>query len=642
MSVEVQPEDGRFPDEEPEVFPRVFGNYLLLHRLARGGMGEVYLAKTGGLAGIEKHSVVKTLRPHFTSDREYVTRFIDEARVVVGLTHRNIAQTFDVGRVGHQYYLAMEYIPGMDVRSIQDRFQEQSGGANLDEALSLHMVCEVLEALDYAHRAKSPQTGKPLHLVHRDISPQNVMVNFEGEVKLIDFGLAQSTTKEEHTQPHMVMGKMAYMSPEQARGEGIDATADQFAVAVVLYELLVGERYYGHMNPEQIWAVAGRGDWLPPRLGELPSDLVRLLRRALDPDPRRRYSSCGDFREELVGYQYAQGMRAGAREIRALMQKLYATEQQQHETLVAHYANVRLADFLADDPWVTPSGKMHVPPNLMRDDSVSFLPSQGHAESFGAPQLTHSGAHADERRGSQPTTLQSQSSKGGEPTGETRRLPRAPGEEVSRRLLPFAAAAVLVVMLVLGVVIGLTQGADTPGASDDLIITEVLATAPLVVEAGVRAGSAGAAFVPDAVPDGAAADDALAHEALADGEAADGEAPHDEEPAAPEGEPRADATEQAAPAREVSDEPTAAAGDPTPPVERRAPRRRPSKRKLPDSVRAQSPQLPIQKITFLKRHCLDRVSCASRLTDLDKIDPTELDKLNKSGKFDACIRRCKD
>src|SRR5690606_26210667 len=155
--------------------------------------------------------------------------------------------------------------------------------------------------------------GKPLHLVHRDISPQNIMVNFEGEVKLIDFGLAQSTAKEEHTQPHMVMGKMAYMSPEQARGEVIDATADQFAVAVVLYELLVGERYYGQMNPEQIWAVAGRGDWLPPRLAALPKDLTRLLRRALDPDPRRRYPTCGDFREDLVGYQYAHGMRAGSR-----------------------------------------------------------------------------------------------------------------------------------------------------------------------------------------------------------------------------------------------------------------------------------------------------------------------------------------
>src|SRR5690606_18011850 len=147
---------------------------------------------------------------------------------------------------------------------------------------------------------------------------------------------------------------------------------------------LVGERYYGQMNPEQIWAVAGRGDWLPPRLAALPRDLARLLKRALDPDPRRRYPTCGDFREELVGYQYAHGMRAGSREIRALMQELYAVEQQQHEALVAHYAGVRLADFVSDEELFTPSGKVSAPPGAARNETVSFLGSMPHDNAFGA------------------------------------------------------------------------------------------------------------------------------------------------------------------------------------------------------------------------------------------------------------------
>ncbi len=319
-------------------FPRPFGQYLLLHRLARGGMGEVFLAKHGNLAGIEKYCVVKTLRGNYTVDREYVARFIDEARVVVQLNHRNICQIFDVGRVGQQYFLAMEFIVGRDLRTIQTKLKNR--GQTLGEDLILHVVCEVLEALDYAHRHTDPVTGESLKLVHRDVSPQNVMVNFEGEIKLIDFGLAQSTKKVEQTQPHVVMGKMQYMAPEQARGDGVDGRADQFAVAMLLYELLAGERFYEAMSFDEIWQIAGRGGFTPRRMERLDDTLRAILEKALSADREERFATCGDFREALLGYQFDRRMRAGSRNVRGFMLDAFPDDAAAHRELLARFQKV--------------------------------------------------------------------------------------------------------------------------------------------------------------------------------------------------------------------------------------------------------------------------------------------------------------
>jgi serine/threonine-protein kinase len=337
---------GEFPalqnaatDDKPE-FPRTFGNYLLLSRLARGGMGEVFLAKHGGIAGIEKHCVVKTLRPHYTDDREYTARFIDEARVVVQLSHRNIAQVFDVGRVGGQYYLAMEFIQGRDVRLLQDTTNER--GTPMTEGIALHILCEVLEALDYAHRHQDPTTGRPLNLVHRDVSPQNVMVNFEGEVKLIDFGLAASEMKAEHTQPNVVMGKLAYMAPEQARGDAVDGRVDLFAVAVMAYELFSGGRYYEGMSSHEMWTISGSGGHIPPRWGDLHPDLQDILAKGLHPDRDRRYATCADFREALEGYRFSQGYRERASNLRALIADVWPSAADQSRDLLSRFSNVKL------------------------------------------------------------------------------------------------------------------------------------------------------------------------------------------------------------------------------------------------------------------------------------------------------------
>jgi serine/threonine protein kinase len=341
----MSPRETSLPSEEHEIaaaLPAQFGTYLLLHQIARGGMGDVFLAKTGGNMGIEKHCVVKTLRDRFTDDAEYVERFVEEARLVVQLSHRNICQVFDVGRVGTGYYLGMELVLGRDVRSLQIALVER--GLLLSESIALHIACEMLDALDYAHRHVDPTTGQPLHIVHRDVSPQNVLINFEGEVKLIDFGLAERgralTAEVVSTGERNVMGKIAYMAPEHARGEVVDARADQFAAGVMLYELLTNERYYAGRTPQQVWSVVGTGQYEPAKLASLSPAIQTVLRRALSGDKRTRYESCGDFRDDLLEIARAQGALAGGRALRQLMNELFIDDLRQTRELLQRAAKL--------------------------------------------------------------------------------------------------------------------------------------------------------------------------------------------------------------------------------------------------------------------------------------------------------------
>jgi serine/threonine protein kinase len=305
--------------------PRAFGDYTLLRLLGRGGMGQVFLAqlKARGLSGIDKICVIKTLRP--TNDPEYERRFIDEARLIVLLGHKNICPVFDAGCFEGTYYLAMEHVAGQELRGLQ-RAAEQRG-TPLPAAVVVHIIKEVLEALDAAHRMTHPITREPLRVVHRDVSPQNVMVSTEGEVKLIDFGLAVSTQKVERTAPQIVMGKMAYMAPEQARGDVVDGRADQFACGVMLYELLTNERYYGDLPFEAMWRMSGSGGHLPARLATLPDDIRAVIVRATAADRAHRFSSCGDMRDALTAIELARGAIAGSRDVRVALRDLESISQ---------------------------------------------------------------------------------------------------------------------------------------------------------------------------------------------------------------------------------------------------------------------------------------------------------------------------
>jgi serine/threonine protein kinase len=329
-----------------EEFPKPFGPYVLLSAFAHGGMGEVYLAKSGGIAGIDRLCVLKKLRPDFTQNEEYVNRFLDEARLVVQLNHANVANVFDVGKVGREYYLAMEYVSGVTIRALMSRALE--AGTQVPTDAALWMMCEALEALDYAHRLEHQVTGKPLNLVHRDVSPHNIMCSYEGEVKLIDFGLAHSELKEEQTESQVVMGKVAYMSPEQARGEKVDASCDQFAAAICVYEILANERFYGEMSNYHIWQVVGRGGFTPQKWGVLDPALQQMLSKALHGDPKQRYASCGDFKEDLGKYLVVKYPGTNRRTARKAISSLFEDATAQERKYLSQFASISAADVRED------------------------------------------------------------------------------------------------------------------------------------------------------------------------------------------------------------------------------------------------------------------------------------------------------
>src|SRR5689334_15945028 len=262
---------GPFGRQDPSL-PQVFGRYLLVQRLSRGGMGEIFLAKHG-LSGFEKLCVIKKVLPNLAEDDSFISRFIDEAQVAIKLQHVNIAQVFEVGRVGDEYFLAIEYVEGRDLRRTQQVMTRQR--RSFPPELALFMGREIANGLAYAHR-RTGADGSSLNLVHCDISPPNVLVSFEGETKVIDFGIAKSALRATATDPKMGFGKFGYMAPEQLiRGGVVDFRTDIYAAGVVLFELLTGQRLYelqeGAPDYRALARAVSRGEH------DLPSDIDPAL-----------------------------------------------------------------------------------------------------------------------------------------------------------------------------------------------------------------------------------------------------------------------------------------------------------------------------------------------------------------------------
>ncbi|HEX9081527.1 MAG TPA: protein kinase, partial [Holophagaceae bacterium] len=216
-----------------------YGNYYLLEKIAVGGMAELFKAQQRGVQGFQKIVAIKRILPHFSDNEDFVTMFIDEAKLAAQLTHPNIVQIFDLGKAGSSYYIAMEYVNGRDLRTLLKKVREY--GMPIPEQVAAFVVMKVAAALDYAHR-KRGFDDRELKLVHRDISPQNVILSTEGAVKLVDFGIAKAASKASHTVAGALKGKLLYMSPEQATGQALDNRSDLYSLGLVLFELLTGER----------------------------------------------------------------------------------------------------------------------------------------------------------------------------------------------------------------------------------------------------------------------------------------------------------------------------------------------------------------------------------------------------------------
>ncbi|MDB4980930.1 MAG: serine/threonine protein kinase, partial [Myxococcales bacterium] len=304
-----------------------FGRYTLLDRLGEGGMAEVYTAATFGAEGFRRTFVVKRLRAELVREPAVVAQFIDEANLASTLVHSNIIPVFDFGKVGEEYFMAQEYILGRDLGRLTARVVEREGKP-LAANVVLYAAFETLKALEYAH-TKLGDNGRPLGIVHRDVSPSNILISARGEVKLFDFGIVKAEGRVTKTQHGVVKGNVSFMSPEQARGVDVDARADLFSLGLVMFYCLAGDVLYkGNTTYELlVKAATGPGADELARIAALPAPCAELVRRALEIDPAQRYASAAEFAAAIAAVHVAGGPAEAAR----LMSTLFTEDFQKEE-----------------------------------------------------------------------------------------------------------------------------------------------------------------------------------------------------------------------------------------------------------------------------------------------------------------------
>ncbi|MFW5968414.1 MAG: serine/threonine protein kinase, partial [Persicimonas sp.] len=319
---------------------RQLGRYELVKRIATGGMGVIYLAKSRGAAGFEKTVIIKKILDHLAEEEEFVTKFCDEGRIVVNLTHGNIVPVFDMGEEDGEFFIAMEYVPGRDLRAILRRIDERD--AALPIHLAVHIASEVCKGLDYAHR-KTDDSGEPLNIVHRDVSPSNILISREGEVKIIDFGIARAASRAAKTVSGRIQGKVCYMSPEQAQAEDLDHRSDIFSTGVVLYEMLTGTRPFQGESDLQSLDLVRQCEFVSPRKlnPKVPAELEAIVERALERDPDDRYDSIDQMHVELLEWLYSGKSAVTGQQLADFVHELFPDGFERRELREAREASSR-------------------------------------------------------------------------------------------------------------------------------------------------------------------------------------------------------------------------------------------------------------------------------------------------------------
>jgi len=281
--------------------------YRIKRSIARGGMGAIYDAEQSGVEGFSKRMAIKILLPELSSNHEFVSMFIGEARLVADLVHQNIVQIYQLGRSGDNYFIAMEFIDGIDLEQFMNRHMEIGEPIPVD--IATYIVSRICRGLEYAHNKKD-EKGERLDIVHRDVSPKNIMITNEGEIKLGDFGVAKARSKAAaHLKDDILVGKVPYMSPEQATYQPTDARSDVFSLGAVFYELLTNVRVFERESDEDTVNEIVFGRSPDPRLvrPDVPAEVAVAVMRSLERDIEDRFQSAGDLGYELEKFMYSKG-----------------------------------------------------------------------------------------------------------------------------------------------------------------------------------------------------------------------------------------------------------------------------------------------------------------------------------------------
>ncbi len=349
-------EPGVRADGAGAVAPRTLGKFTLVEQIGEGGMARIFLARARGLGGFEKWVVVKQILPRLAEDADFIARFIQEARLTATLDHPNIAAVYEVDRDGDDYFYSMEYVRGRDLQKVMRRAKQRERELSLAEIIAI--VTGLCAGLHHAHTRLGPD-GKPLGIVHRDVSPSNVLLSYEGAIKLADFGVAKARTGMVSTVAGTLRGKIAYMSPEQCRGEALDRRSDVYSVGALLWELLAGRRL--HEGDSEIGLVQRIARGETPSLREHRPDsspaLERIVLAALTREPAKRYPSAHALQAALEDFAREHKLAVSSRTVAALMHELFAQEyeREQQEHRIAPTVPFRLEP-VAEDV-VDPDGR---------------------------------------------------------------------------------------------------------------------------------------------------------------------------------------------------------------------------------------------------------------------------------------------
>ncbi len=302
--------------------------YKILEKLDAGGMAEIYRGEVESIQGFKKKIAIKRILPQLTRNKKFVAMFLDEAKVSLFLNHANIVQVFDIGRSSETFFIVMEFIDGMNLRTLTDSLKRRNRRMAL--AQSLFLMMEVTKGLGYAHDLMHPETGEPMGIVHRDISPPNILLSNMGEVKLVDFGLAKAAGQLEHTEPGVVKGKFSYLSPESALGREVDHRADIFACGIILFEMLTGRRlFYGDSDFQTVELVRQANIPSMPALNpKVSPELEQIVLKSLTRDPDQRYQHVYELQDAMAQFLFSRGLKVTNRDI-ARMVKESLTEHRQ-------------------------------------------------------------------------------------------------------------------------------------------------------------------------------------------------------------------------------------------------------------------------------------------------------------------------